>query len=54
MGIDIRKMHEEIESLKSQLYTAQLNEKAVEKDLYELRDRMFAAAVEIDKSGTVT
>lgn len=45
MGIDITKLHEQIEYLKSQVVMAETNEKNVEKDLYELRERLTKIAI---------
>ena len=39
-GIDIGKLHEQCGYVESQLYIAKGNEQALEKDLFELRDRI--------------
>lgn len=47
-GIDISKMHEEIESLKTKCHAAVVNEQAVLQDLFKVRDRMMALAKRYD------
>ena len=53
-GIDITKLHEQIEYLKSQVTMAQINEKNTERDLFEIRDRMSRLALEFDRSGKLS
>ena len=43
-GIDIGRMHEEIESVKTKLHAAQVGEKSVLDNLFSLRDRMLKMA----------
>lgn len=54
MGIDITKLHEQIEYLKSQVVMAETNEKNVEKDLYEVRERLTKIAIQFDTHGKLS
>ena len=53
-GIDITKLHEQIEYLKSQVTMAQINEKNTERDLFDIRDRMSQLALTFDKTGRLS
>ena len=50
MGIDITKLHEQVEFLKSQVIAAQVGEKSFEKDLYEFRAKIFDILFEMDQN----
>ena len=49
MGIDISKLHEELEGYKTRYYAAKIAEKSVLDQLYEVRDRMLKVASAYDK-----
>jgi len=48
-GIDITKLHEEIELYKTQLVASQTSEKTILNQLYQIRDSMFQIASEYEK-----
>ena len=48
-GIDITKLHEQIEYLKSQVIMLQITEKTNEKELFDVRDRIYQITMEQDK-----
>lgn len=48
-GIDIGKMHEEIEMLKTNMHSYKVGEAAAKNDLYKVRDRMMTMAKVYDE-----
>jgi len=50
-GIDISKLHEQIQYLQSQTLMAQLNEKAMENDLFQFREKIHRLASHYSSAG---
>ena len=53
-GIDITKLHEQIQYLQSQTLMAQLNEKALENDVLKFRERIYKLAAQYNPAGGQT